>query len=116
MEVAFRQSQKPPTCYLLQMYERRKILCERWRESPDKDDMRYIDNCEGVQTPDSSSVIEPVKRFCDKLCLVSDCSSLRTMNEVSWWGSNSVLVGVPDEEDWAGKVIVLCLCPPPRPV
>jgi len=77
-------------------------------ESPDmtrKDDVRYIDNCEGVQTrgsSGSSSVTEPIKRFdCDRLCLESDGHSLCIMNES--WSSNSVLVGNPDEGKLGGK-------------
>jgi len=34
------------------------------------------------------------------------------MNEVSWWGSNYVLVGVPDEEDWARKVMAMAALMP----
>lgn len=72
-----------------------------------KDDVRYIDNCEGVQTrgsSGSSSVTEPIKKFgCDRLCLESDGHSLCIMNEVSSWGSNSVLVGDPDEGKLGGK-------------
>ena len=46
---------------------------------------------------------EPVKDSgCDRLCLVSDCRFMCPMNEVSWWGSNSVLVGDPEEGKLGG--------------